>query len=514
MVPSMNPKRWMVPALAGLGLTLMGSAWALSSPVGSSPDDDYHLASIWCAWGASESCLVENSEAFPDDPRYSIFSVPKSLDFQCFVETAPASAICLEDQEDGWIRGRVNRGEGSNYPPGFYLAMRAFAGSNVEVSVVAMRIFNSLIAGLLLFAALVIVRPALRRAVALTWLVGVIPFGIWFIASTNPSSWAIISGGLFWAFFGNWLGSRSLTSPRAWWSLGGVIVTGMMGALARSDAALALGVTSIAVGLFLWPVLRRHPKRLLLFLIPFPFIALGLGYRLRSLGLSSGLQLGTMGEDQSFAGLAAQWVRYTGEFPALVAGMLGAGEPEFLQASVYIFGIANQDILLPSLVIVLNLAVIGAVIFWGLSSYSWPKVVALTALTLSMLALPLITLSRFNFANMYQPRYLLPLFLAFVGIAATVGVRRVPRLRRVQTYGLALCAVLVGSSSLLATVRRFTNGQEETWLSFAFEPQWWWEALPHPLVFVAIGTASTVLFTGSLSWLARNPTTGRLRSHP
>ncbi len=30
-------------------LTMAG--WAVSSPVGSSPDEDFHLASAWCAWG-------------------------------------------------------------------------------------------------------------------------------------------------------------------------------------------------------------------------------------------------------------------------------------------------------------------------------------------------------------------------------------------------------------------------------------------------------------------------------
>ena len=37
----------LVPLLAILAL----ACWALASPVGSSPDDNFHLASIWCAGG-------------------------------------------------------------------------------------------------------------------------------------------------------------------------------------------------------------------------------------------------------------------------------------------------------------------------------------------------------------------------------------------------------------------------------------------------------------------------------
>lgn len=48
------------PALtAGLLLLLMlltGLGWAVGSPAGSSPDDDYHLGSIWCPRPVEGSC--------------------------------------------------------------------------------------------------------------------------------------------------------------------------------------------------------------------------------------------------------------------------------------------------------------------------------------------------------------------------------------------------------------------------------------------------------------------------
>ena len=31
-----------------IAAAVAGLAWAISSPIGSSPDEDYHLASIWC----------------------------------------------------------------------------------------------------------------------------------------------------------------------------------------------------------------------------------------------------------------------------------------------------------------------------------------------------------------------------------------------------------------------------------------------------------------------------------
>ena len=41
-----------------LGVVAFGS-WALSSAVGSAPDDDYHLTSIWCSSFAGDVCEVD-----------------------------------------------------------------------------------------------------------------------------------------------------------------------------------------------------------------------------------------------------------------------------------------------------------------------------------------------------------------------------------------------------------------------------------------------------------------------
>ncbi len=503
----MNGIRRFVPVLAGLSLAVSAAMWAVISPVGSSPDDDFHMASIWCAWGPHETCVTERPVDVSPDLPGATYYVPSSIGFQCFVESTPASAECIDEQPLGWIPGRVNAEIGT-YPPVFHAAMRVFVGEDETQSVRNMRIANGVLAGVLLAYALTVLRPRFRRAVAITWLVAIIPFGLWFIASTNPSSWAIMAGGLFWAFLANWLSDDSLRSRSAWLSLVGVIATVVLAAGARSDAALALVIAALGVAIFLAPKLRRHPRRLLLLAAPIPFLALGLAYRIRSFGgLQGAIDWGTIGEDGSFAGLAGQWIRYTAEFPALISGMIGGGSPEFLQAPIYIFGLANQDVLMPSLVLVFNLLLVGAALFWGLQTYSWPKILAATFLGLMLLVLPLITLSRYYFTNMYQPRYLLPLFLAFLGIIVTSRIGGAERWRLVQAYGAAVLVALVGSAALLATVRRFTNGQTETWLSFSFTPEWWWSGWAHPLVFWLVGAAAMGLYSICLAWMIRNPVT-------
>jgi len=70
---------------------VMGLGWALSSPVASGPDDDYHLGSIWCPRPVGESCslrIVDGEEQV---------EVPRGvspLAMQCFVKQKDAPAAC------------------------------------------------------------------------------------------------------------------------------------------------------------------------------------------------------------------------------------------------------------------------------------------------------------------------------------------------------------------------------------------------------------------------------------
>ena len=51
-----------VVALVVLGFMTLGS-WSLASSIGSSPDDQSHMASIWCSGFAGEECVVEEGSS-------------------------------------------------------------------------------------------------------------------------------------------------------------------------------------------------------------------------------------------------------------------------------------------------------------------------------------------------------------------------------------------------------------------------------------------------------------------
>jgi len=74
-----------------LALFLACASWAITSPVGSAPDDDFHLASIWCAAG-DERCQLDSSNP---DVRLVPRNVAQAAD--CYRYEAAATADCATD---------------------------------------------------------------------------------------------------------------------------------------------------------------------------------------------------------------------------------------------------------------------------------------------------------------------------------------------------------------------------------------------------------------------------------
>ncbi len=68
-------------AISAVSFFISLVAWALSSPLGSSPDEDFHVGSIWCADGFStDTCQVKEYVASANQQRVT---VPDVIDV-CF----------------------------------------------------------------------------------------------------------------------------------------------------------------------------------------------------------------------------------------------------------------------------------------------------------------------------------------------------------------------------------------------------------------------------------------------
>lgn len=161
---------------------VVGLGWAISSPIGSSPDEDAHIGSIWCANGISEfQCSTSESATISN----GYGSIPFRLNI-CYKFEQSLAANCGD--HTGFENVRLNL---DNYPVLYYRTMHLFIDPNPVNSIIHMRIFNFLLASLLLYFSISLAPISSQKNLWLVSILGYLPLGIFTVASINPSSWAI-----------------------------------------------------------------------------------------------------------------------------------------------------------------------------------------------------------------------------------------------------------------------------------------------------------------------------------
>ena len=202
-----------IRALMALLLFLSLAAWAMSSAVGSTPDEDFVLTSIWC--GTSES-VGATPYCQPDPNRPGFMIVPGLVADPevCLLELTAgnfASAACQEGLRDEvFSTDRYSKG---SYPKTYSDVMRNLVSADVEKSVIQMRLFNSLLAAVTIVLAFSINLRPLNDS-HLTWMIVITPMAAYFIGSVHNSSWTLIGTTCFIFAFTSLLRNRK--APRIW----------------------------------------------------------------------------------------------------------------------------------------------------------------------------------------------------------------------------------------------------------------------------------------------------------
>lgn len=491
---------------------LLFALWAIASPIGSSADEDFHLGSIWCATGETNNCREIDTQ------RQILYELPSSIASEkCFLkgytDAALRSAGCLSTEQTGQtlvVTHRVNNVAGY-YPPVFYRVLHEFVGTEVTKSVIVMRITNGVLAMTFIGLLLMTSPRWLKRALAIGLTVGLVPFGVFFLPSVNPSSWAIIGVFTFWAFFLAWLTGERALSRLGIARLVGIALAGVMVVSSRSDAALYAGITTAVAVLVAWNKVRVHAQRLWVLALPVPFLLWALAFRFSSL---SGLVSFVPSTQTEEAGLEAasavvgDLIRNAIEIPAFLAGALGANAPSFDQSSAFLYGIGSVDIQMPSILPLITVGMTVSALFASMRTLSRRRALGIALLLVALTLVPLMATSRFAYQYSYAPRTIYPLLLASIAIALLVIPWRRLWLSKVQVTLLAIGFSVANAVALLTTIRRYTNGQSETWLSFFFTPEWWWDFGPSPQVVVVIGSLAGVGVSIGLARIVYNPRLG------
>lgn len=438
------------------------SIWAISSPPGSSPDEDYHLVSIWCSLGTREGLCApgstEGTRVVPTD----LLAAP------CFAFKPEAAGDCPYYPGETIETGRGNFA--GYYPNGFYSLMGLLAGPSLAWSVIVMRLLNSAVYAAAFGALLYFSSPGRRSNYILGSLVTLVPLGIFTVASINPSSWAITSATVLWAAVVEF---ARATQRHNRIGLGVIAVVACLLALSsRADAAAYAGLAICLA----WLATVRFGRRSLIFGGIAAAIGLAVIVWSQSLGSASGALSGEqpVRPDDYKGG----WFQRLQDLPGFYVGVFGTR------------GLGWLDTSLRSATWVLAGGACVAAVFWGLRRSSWRKTVALTVILVVASVAPLVlsTLRNAWLTETLQPRYFLPLVILAVMIAISEDNPDGPGFHPLQAVALVLALGIAHGNALHTNLRRYLTGIDKKWFNLNRDIEWWWSWAPSPMAVFAIGT--------------------------
>jgi len=460
--------------LAAVGAFVTLTCWAISSPPGSSPDEPYHLNSIWCGHGIDE----DTCQATDDD---STRIVPHQTNTHgCFAQNTAQSGVCrpadIDDPMTPDTPTPIGNWNGHGYPRVYYFVMSAFVVDQYDASVLTIRVLNGLLV-VVLVAALAWLLPRRLKALApVAFLITAVPLSLFTLASTNPSSWATISAGTMWLAL---YGAFEARGRRQAALLVFGVVAAVVGAGARTDAAL-FSAFGVALVLGMRMSLLRSQWRATLVTAFTAVLSLAM---YAASGNSSVATSGLGGYDPAPASDAVLFATNALQVPFIWMSIFGAGPMSNL---------GWFDTPMPWIVGFGSGLVCAALCFQGWASIWWKKCVALVLVAIALMALPLLILQESHIftGEGVQPRYLLPLVVMFVGISLLPAVGHRLAVNRVQAVVLVALLSVAQSVALYFELLRYVRGFEGPVRSLATYTWWWGGLTPSPMATWLIGSCA------------------------
>ena len=453
------------------------AAWAMGSAVGSSADEDYVLASIWCG------SQVNHRDGSPphcrnDPDRYwgmilPILAAEPSLCLRLLGKND--SAACQAEIYNQEIStDLLNRGL---YPSRYFDTLRNFVGADVEASVVKMRLFNSFLCALLILLAVSIDRRRLGDGF-ITWLAVIAPVVTYFVASVNTSSWTLIGTTCF--VYALIAALKNRGKPKIWIPASLLALFSLWftnsSRYEGKYVILLLGAT-ILYSEFAPKSFRLTKKSVLIGSAVLPVIYLIYNYFADVYGRVNIFDDPRVEVSEGITTTANNLlVQNFFNLPRFVMGFFGGwglGWFELeLTHTVWLFTL--QAFLLTTVFALRKSSKIHRAIFAALFAIMCIAILYANQQTFTKVG------------NVIQPRYFLPFFLGIVIIAAANKTARFPNS---LVLTVAILATISNSIALRDTIRRYTTGQDVFISKSLNNPrEWWWNFGPAPETVWLIGT--------------------------
>ena len=463
-------------------------AWLYASPPGSSPDDGYHLGSIWCGGGfAPDRCL----EA-PGSGSGSAAFVPAVLpQLTCVSGDGRRPAACQNDiytRFEGQLALSETNLSGARATL-YYRTANLLVSDDIPAAIARMRVMNASLVLLLVGLTAWLAAPDLRRAVLLSWLVTSLPLGLFIVTSLNSGAWGFVGLGTLWA--------NALTAlrPGERWRRIAATSLALVGATmslgARTEAAAHVAVIAVAIAV-LWATdvrtgwLRRPSRRQLVTLLASGVAVVGgLAVALRYSALP--LLLSTT------SGFGKGWDRLVERGISNPVATLAVETPQLWTGALGTWSLGWLDTNMPSTVSVSATVAVVTLAALGLAGASRGRVASASVLFAGLLALPVLSLLSVGLVVLeeLQPRHYAPLLYVLLGVALMRSPGQPPlAIGRGMRVVLAGALTIGHSVALIINIRRYTTGLTEfLYIDTNREVQWWWGGLaPSPELVWLVGS--------------------------
>ena len=458
---------WTAIAIVALFVSL--ACWGFSSPIGSTPDENFHLVNIWCAGGFQEG-RCEKDVLGSDYALTPSFDSEKLVCFRFLPEMSAACQADLRGEEINSLAASVV--QKTFYPPVFYRVMNKFVTSDIPQSVLAMRMFNAFLYACPLFAVIYLSRPSLRQAVIIGHLVTVIPLAMFIVPSINPSSWTFTGVSLLWAAWIGFLeehGTRRLL-------LGIISLTCVLiAAGSRADGAIYAAVSMILATLFVGK-LKKRDIAVYATLGTALLVALALFIPTRQRQMIT-----------SFNG------NYSGlDFVTLLFANVG-NLPTFMTGAVGNSLLGWQDTPMPGVTAIGIPMLFCALCVISSQSHSGSQRVVFGLLIALLVIGPLYLLNegRFLTGQAIQPRYFLPLFTVLLGFVLLRSDRSTVIVFSYTRKTLMLMVLISGNAyALHQNIQRYVTGLDIRTFNLSKNTEWWWKGSLDPQKLWMLGVAT------------------------
>lgn len=502
--------------LSTVGLTVALLCWAFASPVASSPDDDLHIANVYCihdattcrsddwswpwqppAWAASPTDRKGPEYAGAYDVYSDLWQYSSPRELPCYVSNGQSwyapdpsvAATCLNGEDR--MNNRPSTLDQLGYYPNFYYRLLSvFARSTIRESVATWRVLNVALAVIMVSVSVLLTNRYYRRTVTMAALIASVPLGLFLMSSINPSAWLLIGSA---SFLGPAVTQLRVAARLNWQTAGRVAFMALclvMMVAGRSEGPAHAGVV-VLVALILG---LKASRRVWVFPAGLTTVAVLLG---AGVVYNSGTA-----KFQSVTQVVTDGIARGSLWDSLLTA------PSFFFGSDAI-RLGWLDVVPPATAIIASQAAFWGAAVLGLAVMFWRKGLAIALVAGILLTGPALLVA--GGSQTPPTRYFLPLvyMLAFALLFPRWN-HHLPRWQPAQWLALGAAVVLANSLSLLYLTVRYVSGlgagtTNPKALAAAGTPAWWWGGWLDPFTNWLVGSlafAVAVAALFSLFWTA------------